>query len=245
MFAYGTNPQAVDKAVKTMSAALVDAESRFESEYHEVDDAILLAAGNNSGKPVFLIDTQDNPGAGGNADTIGLLEGLLRHDVPDSALGVLFDPEVAVQSHAVGVGREIDVLIGAKSGFPGEQPLNHRFRVEQLGDGKFVALGKYFGGARMDLGPMVRLRSGNVQVVVASRKEQAADRAMFQHVGLDPSRKRLLGLKSSVHFRADLEPLASRILIVLASGPNVADPNRLPYRNLRPGVRKSAVTPHA
>jgi len=85
---------------------------------------------------------------------------------------------------------------------------------------------------------MARLRAGNVQIVLASRKEQAADRAMFEHVGLDPARQRILCLKSSVHFRADLGPLASDILIVVAPGPNAADPARLHYRKLRSSIRR-------
>ena len=42
----------------------------------------------------------------------------------------------------------------------------------------------------------------------------------------------MLLLKSSVHFRADFGDLASRIVIVQAPGPNVADPGRLPFRKL-------------
>jgi microcystin degradation protein MlrC len=49
----------------------------------------------------------------------------------------------------------------------------------------------------------------------------------------------VLALKSSVHFRADFGGLASRILVVEAPGPNIADPAKLPFRNLRPGLRTS------
>jgi microcystin degradation protein MlrC len=47
----------------------------------------------------------------------------------------------------------------------------------------------------------------------------------------------VLLLKSSVHFRADFEPIARRVLIVAAPGRNVADPAALPFRRLRAGVR--------
>ena len=39
---------------------------------------------------------------------------------------------------------------------------------------------------------------------------QAADRAILHHLGVDPARRRILALKSSVHFRADFESLAER-----------------------------------
>jgi microcystin degradation protein MlrC len=79
---------------------------------------------------------------------------------------------------------------------------------------------------------------GGVHVAVASRKQQAADRAMFRHLGAEPADYAVLALKSSVHFRADFGPLASGILVVEAPGPNVADPARLPFSRLRPGVRR-------
>jgi len=77
-----------------------------------------------------------------------------------------------------------------------------------------------------------------VHVAVASRKQQAADQAMFRHLRAEPADYAVLALKSSVHFRADFGPLASRILVVAAPGPNVADPGMLPFHKLRPGMRK-------
>jgi microcystin degradation protein MlrC len=91
----------------------------------------------------------------------------------------------------------------------------------------------------MDLGPMALLRIGTVHIAIASRKQQAADQAMFRHLGAEPRDFAVLALKSSVHFRADFAPLAGRILVVEAPGPNVADPARLPFRRLRPGMRLS------
>jgi microcystin degradation protein MlrC len=84
---------------------------------------------------------------------------------------------------------------------------------------------------------MALLRIGEVSIAVASKKQQAADRAMFHHLRVDPSAFHVLALKSSVHFRADFGPIASRIIVVDAPGPNIADPSKLPFRHLRPGVR--------
>ena len=102
-------------------------------------------------------------------------------------------------------------------------------------------------GSRMRLGRMALLRVADapgrgVRVIVASRKLQAGDQAIFRHLGVEPAAQRTLALKSSVHFRADFEPLASEVLVVAAPGPNTADPAKLPYKNLREGVR---LTPKA
>jgi microcystin degradation protein MlrC len=89
----------------------------------------------------------------------------------------------------------------------------------------------------MRLGPMALLRRGGVRVVVASRKAQAADQEMFRHVGIEPVKQRVLGLKSSVHFRADFQPIAAEVLVCAAPGPMPVDPASLPWTKLRHGLR--------
>jgi len=115
-------------------------------------------------------------------------------------------------------------------------PLHARYRVEALGDGQFTGTGPFYLGCRMALGPMARLSLGGIQILVSSYKQQAADQAMFRHLGIEPRRQRILVLKSSVHFRADFGPIARGMLIVAASGENIADLGALRYCKLRPGV---------
>jgi microcystin degradation protein MlrC len=80
-------------------------------------------------------------------------------------------------------------------------------------------------------------------VVLASRKVQAADQEMFRHVGVEPVKERILALKSSVHFRADFEPLATEVLVVKAPGPALADPAEFRWTKLRKGVRLRPLGP--
>jgi microcystin degradation protein MlrC len=78
-----------------------------------------------------------------------------------------------------------------------------------------------------------------VRVAVSSRKQQCADQAMLRHVGVEPAAEKILALKSSVHFRADFQPLAHDVIVVAAPGPAIADTNALPYKRLRRGLRVS------
>jgi microcystin degradation protein MlrC len=93
------------------------------------------------------------------------------------------------------------------------------------------------GGNSADLGPTALIGIGGVRVIVTSKKTQAYDQALFRHVGLEPAAQKILVLKSSVHFRADFQPMAEAVLVAAAPGPVVADPAVLPFRNLRPGLR--------
>jgi microcystin degradation protein MlrC len=109
--------------------------------------------------------------------------------------------------------------------------------VEKLSDGQFVAPGPYYGGRDMDMGPSAALRIGDIRVVVSSHKAQLADQSMYRYVGIEPTAQSILVNKSSVHFRADFEPIAAKLLICAAPGAMPADTATLPWTRLRPGIR--------
>lgn len=241
---YGTDAARVQHAVDALARAVHDAEPEFALDLFEPDEAVARAMQRGSvGSPVVLADTQDNPGAGGNGDTTGLLAALLRHDPRGAVLGLLADRASAQQAHAVGVGRRAEFHLGETSGVAGHVPLAGEFEVEHLAEGTFTCTGPMFKGFRMQLGPMAVLRRGNVRVVLASKKVQAADQEMFRHVGIEPVRQRVLALKSSVHFRADFQPIAREVLVVVAPGPAKADPTLFPWQRMRPGLRLKPLGP--
>jgi microcystin degradation protein MlrC len=195
---------------------------------------------------VVLADTQDNPGAGGNGDTTGLLAALVRQNAREATLGLLIDGEAARRAHEAGQGATLSFALGGRSRIPGDAPFTGEFTVERLGDGRFTCTGPMFKGFRMTLGPMALLRSRSapgVRVALASRKCQAADQEMFRHLGVEPRRERVMGLKSSVHFRADFEPIAREILVVKAPGPALADPAEFKWTRLRKGMRMRPLGP--
>lgn len=239
VLAYATSQAAADRAVDALYDHACTREAEFVANIWQPSAAVAraVAAARDNGGPVVLADTQDNPGGGANSDTVGLLEELLRQGAEGAVLAVLFDPEVAAAAHEVGEGANLAIGLGAKSGLDGHRPLHADYRVERLGNGRFTAGGPFYRGARMELGPMALLRLEGVRIVVASRKQQAADREIFRHLGIEPAEQKILVLKSSVHFRADFESLAREILIVAAPGPNPVDHLELTYRRLRPGVR--------
>jgi microcystin degradation protein MlrC len=60
---------------------------------------------------------------------------------------------------------------------------------------------------------------------------------MYRYVGIEPTEQSILVNKSSVHFRADFEPIAEKLLICAAPGAMPADTAALPWTRLRPGIR--------
>jgi microcystin degradation protein MlrC len=241
VFGYGADQNSTVDSVERLHGMISESEKDFVLELHLPDDAVARARRRGEpGAPVVLADTQDNPGAGGNGDTTGLLKSLIEQNAHDAVLGLLIDGEAAARAHEVGLGFTSSFKLGGRSNIPGDTPLEGEFTVEQLGDGKFTCTGPMFNGFRMQLGAMALLRSKaapGVRVVLASRKCQAADQEMFRHLGVEPRRSRILALKSSVHFRADFEPIAKEILVVKSPGPALADPSDFKWTRLRKGMR--------
>ena len=111
----------------------------------------------------------------------------------------------------------------------------------------FDCAGEMYRGARAELGPMAVLRVADadcdVRVVVSSRRFQNLDQACFRHIGIEPTEQRILVVKSTVHFRADYDPIASLTLTVEAPGEHPCRLAGLDYRNLREGVRLGPMGP--
>src|SRR5690606_5026904 len=123
------------------------------------------------------------------------------------------------------------------SGVAGDAPYEAEFIVEHQSDGKTRYDGPMMHGMAADLGPTVCLRHRGVRAIVSSNKAQTLDRNLIRLGGVDPENLAILVVKSSVHFRADFEPIAHAVLIAKAPGPMQADPADLPWTRLAPGMR--------
>jgi len=239
VFAYGRTQADADAAADSIAALIESHEDDFDGRIYTPDEGVrhAMELATRANKPIIIADTQDNPGAGGDSDTTGMLRALVRNNASKAAIGVIYDPASAKAAHAAGVGATVTLALGGRSGISGDAPYKETFTVENLSDGKFVAPGPYYGGRDMDMGPSAALRIGDVRVVVSSHKAQLADQSMYRYVGIEPTEQAILVNKSSVHFRADFEPIAEKLLICAAPGAMPADTAALPWTRLRPGIR--------
>lgn len=161
--------------------------------------------------PVVINDTADNPGGGTMGDDVQLLGAMLAVGVTPACFGFICDAESAASAHDAGVGATIDLELGGKSDRRTRAPLAVRAYVKNLTDGRF-RLSSYAPGLRVDLGRSARLQIDGIDVIVTSRVQQTFDPEIFLLHGVDVTRSRIVGLKSSHHFRAGFRQLASAII---------------------------------
>jgi microcystin degradation protein MlrC len=111
-------------------------------------------------------------------------------------------------------------------------------RVRWAGDCRFTNSGPMGTGAMTRLGQAVVLevRSDGeepIDVIVCENRTQVLDPAVFRAVGIEPRERRILVVKSSVHYRAAFEPIAARVIDVDGPGLSSPDLSRFDYRRVR------------
>ena len=182
---------------------------------------------------VIFADGSDNPGGGAPCDGTVALRAMVEADFQGGVVGVLFDPETVELAKEIGEGNTGDFEIGGKTDSRHGETLRARGRVETLGTGDFTFQGPMRRGCQGKLGPMAVLAVGGVEVVLASRRMQLLDNEMLRIVNIEPAEKRLLVVKSAVHFRADVGPWASTIFDADTPGIHRPDFSCFDYQHVR------------
>jgi microcystin degradation protein MlrC len=239
ILAYADTQGAAEAAAEDMKRAFDDAEPLFTAPNLKPEIAIEKAlAATADGGTAILADTQDNPGGGGNGDTVGVLKAMVEARLENALMAHIWDPGIARAAHAAGVGGELNLALGAKTGWAGETPVPGPWIVEQLNDGRTTGTGPMAKGWRFNMGLSALLRQGGVRVCVVSGKGQCLDQEQVRAFGIEPSAFRILALKSSVHFRADFAAVAKEIFVVTSPGPVTRNLDDLTFCHLAPEVRK-------
>ncbi|MEZ4498818.1 MAG: M81 family metallopeptidase [Thermomicrobiales bacterium] len=222
--------------VNEISEVICSRREEFRPETMTVEEAVHAAMQTSEG-PVVLADLGDNPGGGSAADGTALLWGLLDLGAKNVGFALIADPEVVDQAFAAGLGRRIQVRLGAKADKLHGYPLDVTATITNLTDGGYVYEGPMLTGVRGSLGRTAVLacegRHGNiVEVIVCERRVQPLDTAVFRSQGINPEEKQILVVKSAVHFRGAYMPIAKRIIEVDTPGLTSVDFARFPYAQL-------------
>ena len=216
------DPALAERISADLGQEIIRRHEEFWPEMMSVEEAIHAAISEPAG-PVVLADYGDNPGGGSSADGTALLWGLLDLGATGAAIAVISDPEVVEVAWAAGAGAEISVELGGKRDSWHGAPVPVKAAVVSLSDGNFVYEGPMETGVADSLGRTAVLacrgRHGNVvEVICCKRRIQALDTAIFRSQGIEPTERKILVVKSSVHFRGAFGPIASRIIVVDTPG---------------------------
>jgi microcystin degradation protein MlrC len=136
-----------------------------------------------------------------------------------------------------GVGEKITLPLGGKMDMPSigrkGEPLEVTGRVRVISDGRFVPRGPMLTGVAQDMGRTVVLDAGPLEFVVSEKNHEPFDLGIFRSVGIEPTAKRYLLLKSRIHYRAGFLPIAKTIVECNGVGVTGSDYTQFKFIKLR------------
>ncbi|WP_459569756.1 M81 family metallopeptidase [Cupriavidus sp. 8B] len=199
----------------------------FTPELVPLEQAVALArtAGRSpSLHAVLLADVADNPGGGGRGNTPFLLQALLEGDVNNAILGVVTDPSLSAEAHALGVGASFTARFNRAETATYSVPFSAPATVLRLHSGKGVGRRGQLAGCSFNLGPSALLQVGGVQVVVISIRHQCHEPMFFEMFGIDIAAARTVVVKSRGHFRAAFDEFFEPEQILSVDAPGLTSP---------------------
>ena len=207
---------------------------QMEPLEQSVAEAKLLG---EQGGPVLLLDHYDNTASGGTMDTTEVLAEILRQGLEDVAVFGIFDPQVVDELEAAGVGNEVSVSLGGKLPMPAleiqSKPLKLTGTVKLLSEGRFPATVAMSRGLTMDMGKTAVLSVGSVDIVVISRHIEPFDPGCFRALGIEPTARRFLMLKSRIHYRVGFMGLVKQVVECAGVGVCTSDYSALSFERVR------------
>ena len=193
-----------------------------------------IEAAPKAAKPIVIADYSDNPGSGAYSDCTALIAALLDAGAENAAAGALLDPEAVAELVQAGAGADVTLAIGGKiDATVGGGPLQVTGRVMAVSDGRFKFEGPMFTGLPGSTGQSVCLRVQGLDIMIVSDRMQMLDRNIFRVVGIEPTQKSILAVKSMQHFKGAFAPIASLIIVTDAGGLCTPDVTARNYERLR------------
>lgn len=204
---------------------------QLQPDYTSIDEALDVALASDA-TPVVLADVADNAGGGAPSDSTFLLRALLDRGVENAAVGLIWDPVAVKLATDAGAGTTFDLRLGGKMGPTSGDPVDLRVTVTKVVSDATQTFGQGPDKAQNRMGDAVALHARGIDLVVNSIRTQTFHPDAFTNLGIDPSRKRIVVVKSMQHFHAGFAPIAGKILYVATPGALMPDFQALPYRRV-------------
>jgi len=221
-----------EQIVEEISKAVMNKRQEFIKKTLPIEEAIKIAM-ESSEYPVVLADCSDNPGGGSPGDTTFILEKLLQMKAKNVGFSNIPDPDVVDQAIKAGVNSCVDVNLGGKMSPISGKPIKKTAVVKTIADGKYVNKGPMGQGLKNNLGRTVVLEINGIEVIVNERRFQAWDPQVFRRVGIEPTEKQILVVKSSNNYRAAFGQFAKKMIDVDAPGLMPANLKKINFKNVR------------
>lgn len=224
---------------RTLGLELFEKRGTFIMPQIDEKQAVAEAMAATEG-PVVIADLWDNPGGGTAGDATVLLQELLARGATDTAIGTIWDPMAVQICMAAGEGAEIPLRFGAKSAPGTGNPVDGIIKVVKIVENAEMRFGESFA----PFGDSAHIVLNGIDIILNSTRAQSFDPSLFSVMGIDPTQKKILVIKSTNHFFASFSKIAAQILYCAAGTPYPNNPAKTAYRRARKDIWPMIDDPH-
>ncbi len=220
-------PAGAAALAKTLGREIFALRGQTLPTFHGIDEALDRALEVDGG-PVVMADVSDNAGGGAPGDSTFVLRRILERGIGNVASACHWDPVAVRFCTEAGEGATFDLRIGGKCGAASGDPVDLRVTVRGVSDN----LTQHFGSALESLGTAVWVSADGVDLVLNTLRSQTFHPEAMTNLGLDPTSRKIVLVKSTQHFYAGFAPIAKEILYVNAPGALSPNYEEIPYTKL-------------
>ncbi|MFK7856371.1 MAG: M81 family metallopeptidase [Granulosicoccus sp.] len=224
---------------KSLGQELFSYRGKTRPTFLSPQDAVSLAHSAKDG-PVVLADVWDNPGGGVAGDSTVILNELFAQRFSNAALASIWDPIAVRTCFSAGIDAQLTLRFGGKMSDNGGEPIDAQVRVRNLVRGATQS----FGQSVVPLGDCAWIEVNGVDVILNSVRSQVFDPDLFYNLGIDPTLKSLLVVKSTNHFYAAFSAIAKSVVYAAVDGPYPSNPVTNNYKNLTREIWPRTEDPH-
>ncbi|ANL67764.1 microcystin LR degradation MlrC protein [Rhizobium phaseoli] len=202
----GTDRVVLEREAKRLAQAYWDAREDFVfgCETGSVEECVARAIASPTA-PVVLAESGDNPTGGGVGDRADVLAELMSRNATGVVFAGIADREATEACYAAGVGRELELSVGASLDTQGSKPVFGRFTVKFLHETSDLS----------DRQAVVSL--GGIDLALSAKRRPYHNIADFTRLGLDPHAAKIIVVKSG-YLSPELAPIANPNLMALSEG---------------------------
>ena len=229
-----------EQVATRFAGELWEMRDEFRNDFPGIEAALDQALA-ESEHPVVLADVADNAGGGAPSDSTFFLQSVLQRGLRDVAMGIFWDPVALRICQEAGEGARLTLRIGGKVGPTSGDPVDLDVVVRRLTSDVTQSI----GGAVMELGNAAWVEADGVHLLINDQRTQTFHPDAFTSMGIDLSVMQLVIVKSTQHFYAGFEPIASKVIHTASPGALNVDFANIRYRHRDGNYWPRVDDPHA
>ncbi len=225
------DPAKAATLAESLGCEFYDMREQVLPRYFSIDEAIDHALSVEGG-PVVLADVSDNAGGGAPSDSTYVLKRLLERGIQNVAIACFYDPGAVGMAMDAGEGARLDLRVGGKLGRTSGDPLDLMADILKIAPNAIQHFGPEDNVQSIPLGDSVGIHTNGIDLVLISERTQTFSPEVFTNVGIDPTQKKIVIVKSTQHFHARFAPIAVEVGYIGGPGAVAPDFKAIPFRHV-------------